>query len=60
MWRDRQAAYIAHVRSASDSIVLVSASDKLHNARAILSDFRHLGDGLWDWFTCDAYSSGNN
>lgn len=30
---------------------LVSASDKLHNARAILRDFRRLGDALWSRFT---------
>jgi hypothetical protein len=29
---------------------LVSAADKLHNARAILRDLRRLGDGLWPRF----------
>ena len=49
-WRERKEAYIAHVRYASKSVRLVSASDKLHNARAILSDFRTLGDNLWSRF----------
>jgi len=49
-WRERKEVYIAHVANASPSVVLVSASDKLHNARAILSDFRHLGDELWSRF----------
>jgi hypothetical protein len=35
---------------ASASVRLVSAADKLHNARAILRDLRRLGDGLWPRF----------
>lgn len=37
-WRPRKEAYLAHVAQASRSVRLVSASDKLHNARSILSD----------------------
>jgi len=50
-WRTRKEAYIKHVACASPSIQLVSASDKLHNARAILSDYRWVGDKLWARFT---------
>jgi GTP pyrophosphokinase len=50
-WRERKESYIAHVRSASPSVRLVSASDKLHNARAILSDYRAHGEALWSRFT---------
>src|ERR1022692_3881980 len=35
-WRKRKEDYIAHVAKASPSVRLVSAADKLHNARAIL------------------------
>lgn len=49
-WRARKEAYIAHVREASPSVRLVSAADKLHNARAILADYRQLGDSLWQRF----------
>ncbi len=49
-WQERKEAYIAHVAGASESVRLVSASDKLHNARAILADMRVLGDGLWGRF----------
>ena len=35
-WRERKERYIAHLADASDSVLLVSAADKLHNARAIL------------------------
>jgi GTP pyrophosphokinase len=49
-WRARKEHYIAHVGAASPSVRLVSAADKLHNARAILSDYRDVGDTLWDRF----------
>ena len=41
-WRERKEAYIAHLATASDDALLVSACDKLHNARAISTD---LGSG---------------
>jgi GTP pyrophosphokinase len=50
-WRPRKEAYIAHVAAASPSVRLVSAADKLHNARSILADLRSLGEELWDRFT---------
>ena len=50
-WRPRKEAYIAHVATAPASVRLVSAADKLHNARCILADLRFLGDDLWDRFT---------
>jgi len=50
-WRPRKEAYIAHVATASSSVRLVSAADKLHNARSILADLRSLGEELWDRFT---------
>jgi (p)ppGpp synthase/HD superfamily hydrolase len=50
-WRKRKEDYIAHVAKASHSVRLVSASDKLHNARAILRDYRTHGDRLWSRFT---------
>ena len=50
-WRPRKEAYVAHVAEASASIRLVSAADKLHNARSILADLRAVGDELWDRFT---------
>lgn len=50
-WRKRKEDYITHIRYASDSVRLVSASDKLHNARAILRDYRVHGEKLWDRFT---------
>ncbi len=49
-WRARKEAYITHIRTASPSVQLVSAADKLHNARTILLDYRQTGDSLWGRF----------
>lgn len=50
-WWPRKEAYVAHVAQAPPSVQLVSAADKLHNARSILADLRALGDDLWERFT---------
>lgn len=49
-WKDRKEAYIAGIGKKSASVRLVSAADKLHNARCILSDYRVLGDEVWQRF----------
>jgi GTP pyrophosphokinase len=46
-WEKRKKDYIAHVVGASESVRLVSAADKLANARSVLADLRVLGDELW-------------
>ena len=48
-WRERKEKYIAHLAEASASTRLVSASDKLHNARAIVHNLRE-GADVWDRF----------
>lgn len=50
-WRPRKERYIAHLRAAPYSVRLVSAADKLHNARSVLADYRELGEPLWSRFT---------
>ncbi|MEC4985139.1 MAG: HD domain-containing protein [Oscillatoria sp. PMC 1068.18] len=49
-WKERKQAYLAHLPTASASIRLVSAADKLHNCRSILQDYRLIGDELWQRF----------
>lgn len=49
-WRQRKESHIARLRTASDSVRLVYAADKLHNAKSILSDYRRMGDALWSRF----------
>ncbi|OFW43604.1 MAG: phosphohydrolase [Acidobacteria bacterium RIFCSPLOWO2_12_FULL_67_14b] len=49
-WRERKENYLAHVESATPSVCLVSAADKLHNVRAITRDLREHGDAVWERF----------
>lgn len=49
-WRARKEAYIAMIPSKSASVRLVSAADKLHNARAVLADYRVHKEALWARF----------
>jgi GTP pyrophosphokinase len=49
-WRARKQAYIDQVRHAGASVRLVSAADKLHNARSILADYRTSGEAVWKRF----------
>lgn len=53
-WRPRKEAYIAAVATRSPSARLVSAADKLHNARCILADHERIGDALWERFSAGA------
>lgn len=50
-WLERKRAYIAHIRDAADAdVCLVSAADKVHNARSILTDHYRIGDIVFDRF----------
>ena len=49
-WRDRKEKYIQHLAEVNPSVRLVSNADKLHNARAILSDLRTCGESVWQRF----------
>ena len=49
-WRERKEAYLERLAAKDRSILLVSASDKLHNARSIVRDLRVVGEALWGRF----------
>jgi len=49
-WRQRKEEYLQHLKDADGDVRLVSAADKLHNAREILKDVRELGEPVWDRF----------
>jgi hypothetical protein len=51
-WRERKELYIAGLtdRRTTVGTLRVVAADKLHNARAILDDYRRVGDRLWERF----------
>jgi (p)ppGpp synthase/HD superfamily hydrolase len=50
-WRGRKEAYIARLSKEPPAVQLVSAADKLHNARSLLSDHYEIGAALWDRFS---------
>ena len=52
-WRTRKQAYLAHLREAPDAVLLVSACDKLYNARSIVADLEdpEVGVEVFERFT---------
>ncbi|HXE79925.1 MAG TPA: HD domain-containing protein [Vicinamibacterales bacterium] len=57
-WRVRKERYVARLAEKPEGTILVSAADKLHNARAILADFRTSGDAVFSRFNRDAGKAG--
>ncbi len=53
-WRGRKEAYIARLAHEDGAALLVSASDKLHNARAIVGDLHRHGPAVWGRFNADS------
>jgi len=49
-WKERKAAYLVKMKTAPDSVILVSLADKVHNARSILLDLQDSGDQIWEKF----------
>jgi (p)ppGpp synthase/HD superfamily hydrolase len=50
-WLDRKKNYLREVKHADVETRLVSASDKLHNVRTILTDYRQQGEAIWARFS---------
>lgn len=55
-WKDRKLTYLKHLEEMpetplTNSILLVSSSDKLHNARCLLQEYEKTGEALWDKFS---------
>jgi (p)ppGpp synthase/HD superfamily hydrolase len=50
-WIERKKDYLHEVKHADVETRLVSASDKLHNVRTILADYRKDGDAIWARFS---------
>ncbi|PIT76615.1 HD domain-containing protein [Limnohabitans sp. JirII-31] len=50
-WQARKQAYLDHLKTASCDVLLVSSSDKLHNARAIVEDLLNIGHTVFDRFS---------
>ena len=50
-WTERKQDYLLGLKHADADTRLVSASDKLHNVRTILADYRQHGEKIWERFT---------
>ncbi|KGM55003.1 guanosine polyphosphate pyrophosphohydrolase [Lysobacter daejeonensis GH1-9] len=52
-WAERKQAYLAHLQDVDAAALLVSACDKLHNARAIMQDLQApgVGQAVFERFT---------
>ena len=49
-WEHRKEAYIERLRGESADVRLISAADKLYNARSILEDYRLIAAEIWQRF----------
>ena len=49
-WEQRKQAYIDRLRDEPADVQLISAADKLYNARSILEDYRLIGPEIWKRF----------
>ena len=49
-WEERKTAYLARLRREPADVRLISAADKLYNARTILDDYRMIGPEVWRRF----------
>ncbi|MCA9616206.1 MAG: HD domain-containing protein [Myxococcales bacterium] len=56
-WEERKTRYLAHLASEPHEVKLVSAADKLHNARSTLRDVQREGDSTWSRFNASKEQS---
>ena len=49
-WPERKQAYLIRLRGEEPDVQLISAADKLYNARAILEDYKVIGPEIWKRF----------
>lgn len=50
-WLERKQAYLAKLKQEDGDTRVVSASDKLHNVRTVLTDYHQDGESVWKRFT---------
>jgi (p)ppGpp synthase/HD superfamily hydrolase len=49
-WEERKVAYLKKLRDEPEEVLLISAADKLYNAKAMLDDYKEIGPKLWKRF----------
>lgn len=52
-WGERKELHLSHLKDADMDVLIVTAADKLHNARAIATDLQTSGSVVWDRFNKD-------
>ena len=53
-WRDLKAQHMRDLEAAGPLVRRVALAEKLDNARALLRDYRRLGDALWEHMRVDS------
>ena len=46
-WEERKGNYLERLRKEPADVQLISAADKLYNARSVLDDYRKIGKEVW-------------
>jgi GTP pyrophosphokinase len=49
-WEQRKKAYLSRLRKEPEDVLVISAADKLYNAKAILDDLKEIGPAVWERF----------
>jgi (p)ppGpp synthase/HD superfamily hydrolase len=49
-WEERKNAYLARLRTEPEDVLVISAADKLYNAKSILDDLKVIGPAVWERF----------
>jgi (p)ppGpp synthase/HD superfamily hydrolase len=49
-WEERKEKYLERLRTEPADVQLISAADKLYNARSVLEDYRKIGAEVWKRF----------
>lgn len=49
-WRERKAASLKVLETASEAVQRLALADKLHNAKSMLTEYRQCGDQVWHKF----------
>ncbi|HEY1803574.1 MAG TPA: HD domain-containing protein [Terracidiphilus sp.] len=49
-WDERKRAYLVRLRTEPEDVLVISAADKLYNAKSILDDLKQIGPAVWERF----------
>ena len=52
-WRERKERFVASIGNKHRDVQLVCCADKLYNSRAIMIDYRKIGEQIWDRFSAE-------